>query len=89
MKGKRLFVGTGIFLLVVAAILLIVGFIGISTLFGFVIFICGIFVFLVGIELVIHPNLEDFLQVVFGIISFFYVGPYIPPPNPAKKKDDK
>lgn len=89
MKGKKLFVGTGIFLLVIAAILLIFGFVAISSLLGFVIFLCGIFVFLIGIELVIHPNLEDFLQVVFGIIYFFSFGPWVNPPYPAKKKDDK
>lgn len=88
MKGEKLFVGTGMVLLGIAAALCIFGFIG-ESLLGFVLILCSVFLFIVGIELIMHPNLEDFLQVIFGIINFFSPGPWVDPPSPAKKIDDK
>lgn len=88
MNSKKLFIGTGVVLLIIACIATTVGLVG-GTLFGFVLVAVSILLFITGIELIVHPNVEDFMQVVYTVINFFTVGPYIEPPAPQKKKDDK
>lgn len=86
MNSKKVFVGTGILLLVVGLILTILGFIG-GSLLGFVMILCGVLLLLTGIELAIHPNMDDFLDVVFEFINFFTAGPRIPTPKSPHKRD--
>lgn len=86
MNSKKLFIGTGIVLLIIACIATTVGLLG-GSLLGFVLVAVGVLLFITGIELVVHPNIEDFMQVVYVVINFFTPGPYIAPPQ--KKNDDK
>lgn len=88
MNSKKVFVGTGIVLLIIGLILTIAGFMG-GSILGFVMILCGLLLLLTGIELVIHPNIEDFMQVVYAVINFFSPGPYIAPlKNDYKREKD-
>ena len=88
MNTKKLFIGTGVALLITAGAVVTFGLIE-GSLSGIVLIALGLLIFITGLELVIHPNIEDFLQVVYAVANFFSPGPYITPPSVKTKKNDK